>query len=124
VPLLAGPMGEIERVHLARAARRLATLRLYPEPVRMRHVRILHTPWLFKLPAFRRFHGYEVGPLILVRRPLAEIGNDLVTHELCHVWQDQHRRVYMWLSYLWQGYRDNEHEIEARHATATTRHLA
>ena len=22
----------------------------------------------------------------------------------------------MWLSYLWQGYRDNEHEIEARAA--------
>jgi hypothetical protein len=30
----------------------------------------------------------------------------------------------MWLSYLWQGYRDNEHEIEARHATATTRRVA
>jgi hypothetical protein len=116
-------MGEIEREHLARAARRLATLRLYPEPVRMRYVRILHAPWLFRIPGFRRFHGYEVGPLILVRRPLEHTSNDLVTHELCHVWQDQHRRVRMWLSYLWQGYRHNEHEIEARHAVASTRRL-
>jgi hypothetical protein len=124
VPLLAGPMGELERAHLARAARRLATLALYPEPVRMRNVRILPAPRLFRIPGFRRFHGYEVGPLILVRRPLEAVSNDLVTHELCHVWQDQHRRVYMWLSYLWQGYRRNEHEIEARRATAATRHVA
>jgi hypothetical protein len=27
----------------------------------------------------------------------------------------------MWLSYLWQGYRDNEHEIEARAAVRRTR---
>ncbi|MDQ3870643.1 MAG: hypothetical protein M3301_03375 [Chloroflexota bacterium] len=124
MPLLARPMGDLERAHLARAQRRLAKLNLYPRPVRMQHVRVLHTRWLFRIPGFRRFHGYECGPLILVRRPLEQIGNDLVTHELCHVWQDQHRRAYMWLSYLWQGYRHNEHEIEARHATATTRHVA
>ncbi len=123
MPLLLGPMGETERAHLARAARRLATLELYPEPVRMRHVRIVHTPWLFGIPGFRGFRGYELGPLILVRRPPEQTSNDLVTHELCHVWQDQHRRLYMWLSYLWQGYRRNEHEIEARHATAATRHI-
>ena len=34
----------------ARARRRLAPLALYPRPLRMRHVRILHTPWLFRLP--------------------------------------------------------------------------
>jgi hypothetical protein len=27
----------------------------------------------------------------------------------------------MWLSYLWQGYGRNEHEIEARAAAACTR---
>ena len=27
----------------------------------------------------------------------------------------------MWLSYLWQGYRNNEHEVEARHAAADAR---
>ena len=35
-------------------------------------MRILHVPWLFRLPWFRRFHGYEMGPLILIRKPLAE----------------------------------------------------
>src|SRR5918998_4863927 len=114
-------MGEFERAHLSRARRRLARLSLYRSPVRMRHVRIVHAPWLFRVPGFRRFHGYEVGPLILVRRPLAEVSNDLVTHELCHVWQDQHRRAYMWLSYLWQGYRENEHEVQARGGAARTR---
>ena len=64
-----------------------------------------HTPWLFRVPGFRRFYGYEAGPLILVRRPLDQVSEDLVAHELCHVWQDQHRRLRMWLSYLWQGYR-------------------
>ena len=114
-------MGELERAHLARARRRLAQLDFYPRPVRMRHVRIVHAPWLFRVPGFRRFYGYEAGPLILVRRPLAEVTNDLITHELCHVWQDQHRRLVMWLSYLWQGYRDNEHEVQARAAAARTR---
>jgi hypothetical protein len=117
-------MSELERAHLARACRRLEPLRLYPHPLRMRHVRILHTPWLFRVPGFRRFHGYECGPLILVLRPLAEVSNDLIVHELCHVWQDQHRRTRMWLSYLWQGYRNNEHEVEARRAAASTRHVA
>lgn len=123
MPVLTGPMGEVERAHLRRAARRLATLGFYPRPVRMRHVRILHTPWLFRVPGFRRFVGYEAGPLIFVRRPIAEVSNDLVTHELCHVWQDQHRRVRMWLSYL-RGYRDNPHEIEARRAASATRDVA
>jgi hypothetical protein len=27
----------------------------------------------------------------------------------------------MWLSYLYQGYRNNPHEVEARHAAASTR---
>ena len=105
---------------LAAAKARLDRLALYPRPVRMRHVRVLSTPWLFRVPGFRRFHGYEVGPLILVKRPLDEVSEDLVVHELCHVWQHQHRPLFMWLSYLWQGYRDNEHEIEAREAVRKT----
>ena len=114
-------MGELERRHLAAARERLAQLDFYPRPVRMRHVRILVAPWFFRIPGVRRFVGYEAGPLIIVKRPLEDVSNDLVTHELCHVWQDQHRRLYMWLSYLWQGYRDNEHEIEARAAARRTR---
>jgi hypothetical protein len=111
-------MAELERAHLERARRRLAAIGM---DVRMRNVRIVHAPWLFRIPGFRRYHGYEAGPLILVKPPLEDVSNDLVTHELCHVWQDQRGRAYMWLSYLWQGYRHNEHEIEARAAAARTR---
>ena len=114
-------MGELERQHLERARRRLETLDFHPAPVRMGRVRIVQTPWLFRIPGFRRFAGYEAGALILIRKPLGEVSNDLITHELCHVWQDQHRRIYMWLSYLWQGYRDNEHEVEAGAAARLTR---
>jgi hypothetical protein len=110
-----------ERELLLRAKRRVDTLDLYPRPVSLRHVRVLSTPWLFRVPGFRRFHGYEVGPLILTRRPLELVHDDLVVHELVHVWQSQHRPVRMWLSYLWQGYRSNEHEIEAREAVRRTR---
>ena len=123
MPLLVKRMTGAERAHLARAHRRLAPLELYSKPLRMRNVRVLHTPWLFRIPGFRRFHGYEVGPLILIRPSLESVDNDLIVHELCHVWQDQHRRLYMWSSYLWQGYRQNEHEVEARQAAATTRHV-
>ena len=112
------PIGELERRHLARAARRLATLDFYPEPVRLGRVRIVHAPWLFRLPFFRRFVGYECGPLILIKRPLADVSNDLVTHELCHVWQDQDHRLRMWWSYVRGGYADNPHEVEARRAGA------
>jgi hypothetical protein len=117
-------MGDLERAHLARAHRRLGALDFYPDPVRMRHVRIVRAPGLFRIPGFPRFFGYEVGPVILIRRPLEDVSSDLITHELCHVWQDQHRRVRMWLSYLWQGYRNNEHEIEAREAVRRTRDVA
>ena len=43
-----------------------------PTPVNIDRVRILHVPWLFRLPWFRRFHGYEMGPLILLKHPLAQ----------------------------------------------------
>jgi hypothetical protein len=110
-----------ETAALRRAKARIDRLDFYPRPVRIAHVRILHTPWLFRVPGFRRFQGYEAGPLIFIRRPLAEVSDDLIVHELCHVWQDQHRRARMWLSYLYQGYRNNPHEVEARRAVAETR---
>jgi hypothetical protein len=116
-----GRRSERERQLLADAKRRLDTLALYPRPVATRHVRVLSTPWLFRIPGFRRFYGYELGPLILTRRPLLRVSSDLVTHELVHVWQSQHRPIRTWLSYLWQGYRDNEHEVEAREAVRRTR---
>ena len=103
------------------AKRRVDRLDFYPRPVDVRHVRIVSAPWLFRIPGFRRFYGYEVGPLIVVRRALADVSEDLVVHELTHVWQSQHRPLRLWLSYLWQGYRANEHEIEAREAVRRTR---
>ena len=113
--------GSAERAALARAAARLERLALYPEPLRLDRVRILPVPWLFRLPWFRRFQGYEMGPLILIRRPLDQTTDDLLVHELCHVWQDQHHRLRLWTSYLTSGYRNNPHEIEARKAVAETR---
>jgi hypothetical protein len=115
------PPTDAERAAIARAKARLDRLRLYPTPVDVSRVRILHTPWLFLLPGMRRFWGYEAGPLIFLRRPLADTSDDLIVHELCHVWQSQHRAVRMWLSYLWEGYRDNRHEVEARYAAKATR---
>ena len=106
---------------ITRAKARLDQLDFYPEPVRIGRVRILHTPWLFRIPGFRRFRGYEVGPLILIKHPLREVSDDLIVHELCHVWQDQHRRLRLWTSYLYRGYRENPHEVEARRAVAETR---
>ena len=111
---------ETEEFLIARAKARLDRLDFYPRPVRTERVRIFSTPWLFRVPGFRRFRGYEAGPWIFVTMPVAEAPEDLIVHELCHVWQDQHRRLRMWLSYLWQGYRHNEHEIEAREAVRKT----
>jgi hypothetical protein len=110
-----------ERAVLQRAKARLDRLDFHPRPVRIDRVRILHVPWLFRLPWFRRFDGYEMGPLILLRHPVADTSEDLIVHELCHVWQDQHDRLRLWTSYLRVGYADNPHEVEARRAVAESR---
>ena len=105
-----------ELAALRRAKAVLDGLDFYPRPVRIDRVRILHVPWLFRAPWFRRFHGYEMGPLILLKQPLDETADELIVHELCHVWQDQDHRLRMWLSYVAQGYAENPHEVEARAA--------
>ena len=109
------------RAKLAQAKARLDTLALYPEPVRMRRVRLVNVPWLFRLPWFRRFDGYTMWDLILLRERVEEAGDDLVTHELCHVWQMQHHPIAMPLSYLYRGYARNPYELEAGRAEAVTR---
>jgi hypothetical protein len=86
-----------------------------------RSVRIRHVPWLFRLPWFRRFAGYTMWDLILLRDPLDPARDDLVCHELCHVWQMQRHPVRMPLSYLVRGYARNPYELEARRAVETTR---
>jgi hypothetical protein len=72
------------------------------------------------LPWFRRFDGYAAWNLILLRRAPEESGDDLLTHELCHVWQLQHHPVAMPVSYVRHGYARNRYEDEARRAVALT----
>ena len=107
-----------ELATLTRAKATLDGLGFYPKPIDIAHVRILHVPWLFRLPWFRRFDGYEMGPLILLKHPLSQTSDALITHELCHVWQDQDHRLRMWWSYVRGGYANNPHEVEARQAGA------
>jgi hypothetical protein len=95
-------------------------LALYPNAIDTSRVRLLHVPWLFRLPWFRRFDGYTIWSLILLRAPHGSTDDDLIAHELVHVWQQDHGWPRMWLSYL-RGYDDNPNEIEARAAVEQTR---
>ena len=113
-------MDDAARAALAGAKARLDRLELYRRPVSLRGVRIVVAPRLFRLPWFRRFDGYAAWRTIVLRRPVEAAGDDLVTHELCHVWQMQHRPVSMPLSYL-GGYDGNRFEAEARRAVELTR---
>ena len=107
---------------LVAAKARLDRLDLYPEPVRLRRVRLVHAPWLYRMPWFRRFDGYATHVAIFLRRRYRPgVDDDLVTHELCHVWQMQHHPVSMPLSYLHHGYEQNPYEQEARRAAAQAR---
>ena len=110
-----------ELAALERAKATLDQFDFYPKPVDITYVRILHVPWLFRLPWFRRFDGYEMGPLLLFRRPLETNSPELIAHELTHVWQDQDHRLRMWWSYVAGGYASNRHEEEARRVGAAAR---
>jgi hypothetical protein len=103
---------------LARAKAVLDPQRLYPRPVALRGVRVVTAPWLFRLPWFRRFDGYTMWNLILLREPLQRTSLQLLVHELCHVWQMQHHPLRMPLSYLVRGYARNPYEVEARGAAS------
>jgi hypothetical protein len=117
-----------ERAAIDQAWRRIAPLALYPRPLELSRVRIRSVPWLFALPWFRRFDGYTIWSAILLRRRLEQVGDDLITHELVHVWQGQHEWVRLWISYVkpctfWgdrAGYWENPYELEARSAVART----
>lgn len=108
------------RERLERAKARLDRLDLYPQPVRVNGVRVLTVAWLFRLPYLRRFDGYALWKTILLRRPLAATSDDLLTHELCHVWQGQQRRWHQLLTYATTRYERNPYELEARQAVAAT----
>jgi hypothetical protein len=101
---------------LVRAKARLDTHSFYPRPVSLRGVRIWVVPWLFRLPWFRRFDGYAAWQTIFLRSRALREEDDLIAHELCHVWQMQHHPLRMPLSYLYRGYAENPYEQEARRA--------
>jgi hypothetical protein len=115
-----------------RAWRRIAPLALYPRPLDTRRVRVLAAPAVFRLPWFRRFDGYTIWSTILLRSAQFAFDDDLLAHEMVHVWQGQHRWVRLWLSYLrpstfWgdrSGYWENPYELEARSAVERTRALS
>jgi hypothetical protein len=108
-----------ERERLSRAKARLDRLELYPRPVALERVRVLVAPVIFRVPGFRRYHGYAFWGTIMVRRP--DASDDLLTHELCHVWQAQHRRWAQLLAWALYPYRHNPFEREARRAVEATR---
>ena len=82
-------------------------------------MRVVVFPLFFKLPKLRRYRGYALWRTILLRAP--DASEDLLTHELCHIWQGQHRRWHMLWTYATTRYRDNRYEREAREAVAATR---
>jgi hypothetical protein len=104
---------------LERAKSRLDTLDLYPAPVRIARVRVVRSRLFFRLPRLRRYRGYALWRTILVRDP--NPSDDLLTHELCHIWQGQHRRWHMLWTYATTRYAENPYEREARAAVARTR---
>jgi hypothetical protein len=114
---------------IERAWRRIAPLALYPRPLDLTRVRVLSTPWVFRLPWFRRFDGYTIWSTILLRDPIEGLDDELLTHELVHVWQGQHEWLRLWVSYVkpstfWgdrSGYWENRYEREARSAVAQTK---
>jgi len=110
-----------QRRILERAKGRLDRLAFYPRPVSIAHVRILVVPLAFALPWLSRFDGYAAWGTILLRENPTRAHDDLVCHELCHVWQMQHHPLRMPLSYLRSGYARNRFEAEARRAVETTR---
>jgi hypothetical protein len=108
-----------ETARLAAAKARLDRLPLYDRPVSLGRVRVLVAPEAFRLPGMRRYRGYALWRTILVRDEAAS--DDLLTHELCHVWQAQRRpfsQLWAWVRYR---YRENPFEREARAAVEASR---
>ncbi|HZB22577.1 MAG TPA: hypothetical protein VE444_01905 [Gaiellaceae bacterium] len=108
-----------ERARLERAKTRLDRLELYRHPVRIGGVRVFVSRAFFRLPGMRGYRGYALWRTIVVRD--ADASDDLLTHELCHVWQAQHRRLAQIAAWARYPYRQNPFEREARAAVESTR---
>jgi hypothetical protein len=87
--------------------------------VRIDGVRVIVAPSFFRIPGFRRYHGYALWRTILVRS--ADVSDNLITHELCHIWQMQNRPLRVLWAWLTHRYRSNPYEREARRAVDLTR---
>ena len=66
-------------------------------------MRVVVAPWFFRLPLMRRYTGYALWRTILLKR--ADVSDDLITHELCHIWQGQQRVWHMTFKHLTTRYR-------------------
>jgi hypothetical protein len=108
-----------EHARLARAKARLDRLNLYPRPVSLDGVRVVVSRAFFRVPGFRRYRGYAFWHTIVVRDAVAS--DDLLTHELCHIWQAQQRPLAQLLAWVRYPYRQNPFEREARAAVEATR---
>ena len=82
-------------------------------------MRVVVWPAFFRLPRVRRYSGDACARTIVVRDDGAS--ERLLTHELCHVWQMQHRPVRAFLAWLLTPYDENPFELEARRAAAGSR---
>ena len=82
-------------------------------------MRIVVVPWLFRIPGFRRYAAYAFWRTIALRT--GDPSDDLLTHELCHIWQGQRRPLHMTFKHLTTRYRRNPYELEARRAVIETR---
>ena len=82
-------------------------------------MRLVTAPRLFRLPFLRRYDGYCLIRTILLRSP--DASDDLVTHELCHVWQMQHHPLRFTITWALSTYAENPFERQARAAVSATR---
>jgi hypothetical protein len=89
--------------------------------VRIERVWLVTAPWFFRFPRVRHFDGFATHNVILIRSD--DVPEGLIVHELCHVWQMQHRPIRMPLSYLGTGYQANQYERQARAAVDATRRI-
>jgi hypothetical protein len=108
---------------LLRSKERLDRLALYSRPVSIHAVQVLTVPWLFRLPRMRRYDGYALPWTILLRDVPGSgtASEDLICHELVHVWQMQHHPLRVFWAWLTEPYEQNPFELEARRAVEDTR---